>query len=306
MPIFCAPSYYGPVPGHCFSQVVFWGMWLLWPLLLALGVFAWRRRTRWNGWDWGAWTIAVCAVAVPLDMRFIERQWIVERHTVIDLGFAARIAVISDIHLGLFKDEAFAARVVERLNAIDVDVVLFAGDWTYDPTRPIAELVAPFAKLRHPMLSVPGNHDEQQPGPLLVKPLRDALIGVGIVPVEYTHHRLATFTVVGLGDHWAGKDGIGPLNAAPRDQPVIVLAHQPDTVMRFTGNMAALAVTGHTHGGQVRFPFVGAVVNASKNPFDRGLHTWTPIPTFVTSGLGEVGLPIRLLNPPVIDVLTVR
>lgn len=45
---------------------------------------------------------------------------------------------------------------------------------------------------------------------------------------------------------------------------------------------------------------------ASSNPFDRGLHTWTPTPTFVSSGLGEVGLPIRLLNPPVIDVLTIR
>ncbi len=302
----CAPPFYGPAPGHCTKQMIFWGLWLLWPLLGTLVVLGWRGRRRWGGWDWGAWAIAAAMVAVPLHMRFVERQWIVERHTTIDLGFAARIAVISDIHLGLFKDEHFADRVVERLNAMDVDVVLFAGDWTYEPARPIAELVAPFAKLRHPMLSVPGNHDEQVPGPPLVKPLRDALVGVGIVPVEYTHHRLPTFTVVGLGDRWAKKDGIGPLNAAPRDKPIVVLTHQPDTATSFIGGLAALVVTGHTHGGQVRIPFVGAVVNASTNPFDRGLHTWTPIPTFVTSGLGEVGLPIRLLNPPVIDVLTIR
>jgi hypothetical protein len=304
--MFCAPPLYGPAPGHCAKQVIFWGLWLLWTLLGALLIMGWRRQRRWDRWSRGAWAIAVAAVVVPLDMRFVERQWIVERHTTIEAGFPARIAVISDIHLGLFKDETFAARVVDRLNAIDVDVVLFAGDWTYEPTRPIAELVAPFARLRHTMLSVPGNHDEQVPGPPLVKPLRDALFAVGIVPVEYTHHRLANFTVVGLGDRWAKKDGIGPLNTAPRDKPIVVLTHQPDTAMTFVGGLAALVVTGHTHGGQVRFPFVGAVVNASSNPFDRGLHTWTPTPTFVTSGLGEVGLPIRLLNPPVIDILTIH
>ncbi len=184
--------------------------------------------------------------------------------------------------------------------------MLVAGDWTYEPTRALPELLAPFKTLRHPILSVPGNHDEEIPGPPIAKALREALVSVGIKPIEYTHHRFARFTVVGLGDHWAKKDGLEPLRAAPKDLPIILLMHQPDTAMSIPRGAAALALAGHTHGGQVRFPFIGAVAKVTTHPFDRGLHSFTPLPTFVTSGLGEVGLPIRLLIPPVIDVLTIR
>jgi predicted MPP superfamily phosphohydrolase len=112
---------------------------------------------------------------------------------------------------------------------------------------------------------------------------------------------------VNVRDHRDARRNAQLEHGVALDDPLaLVPAHQPDTVMRFNGGLAALAVTGHTHDGQVRLPFVGAVVNASKNPFGRGLHTWTTIPTFVTSWIGEVGLPIRPLNPPVIAVLMVR
>ena len=67
-----------------------------------------------------------------------------------------------------------------------------------------------------------------------------------------------------------------------------------------------LAVAGHTHGGQIRIPGLYRRVIPTRYPFDRGLHTFPPVPTFVTSGLGESGLPLRLFNPPVIDVLDIE
>lgn len=303
----CAPSYYGPVPGHCFRQIVFWALWLLGPLLLTLVVLAWRRRRHWDAWAWAAWALTTLPVAVGIDMRFIEPQRLVERHTTLELGFTARIALISDLHAGLYKDEVFTARVVDRLNALDVDMVLAAGDWTYVPTRPLEDLLAPFKRLRHKTYSVPGNHDEQRPGPPLQKALRDALIGVGIEPIEGMHRRFPTFTLVGLGDHIAEKDHPAPVLAAPRDKPIVVLTHEPDSAVRLPPGSAAVLLAGHTHGGQVRLPFIGWIINASKLPFETGMNkSIAPVPTFVTSGLGESILPVRLLNPPVIDVLTIR
>ena len=87
--------------------------------------------------------------------------------------------------------------------------------------------------------------------------------------------------------------------------PIVVMAHNPDSTMVLPRGAAALAVAAHTHGGQVRVPWLYRRAIPCQHPFDRGLHDFAPMPVFVTTGLGEGGLPIRLLNPPVIDVLEI-
>ena len=58
-----------------------------------------------------------------------------------------------------------------------------------------------------------------------------------------------------------------------------------------------------THGGQVKIPFLYQKAIHTKYPFVQGLYKWSPVPVFVTSGVGETGVPFRFLNPPVIDIL---
>jgi len=170
----------------------------------------------------------------------------------------------------------------------------------------LPELLAPLARLRHPAFSVPGNHDESRPGPPVRDELRRTLMAVGVTPVEYRHVLLDRFTLVGLGDHFAHRDGIQPVLAAPADKPRIVLMHNPDSAMALPPGSAVLALAGHTHGGQIRIPPLYRYAIPCVYPFDRGLHTFGPVPIFVTSGLGQTGLPMRFLNPPVIDVLEIR
>jgi predicted MPP superfamily phosphohydrolase len=153
---------------------------------------------------------------------------------------------------------------------------------------------------------VPGNHDESFPGPPVREELRRTLLAVGVTPVEYRHVQRERFTLIGLGDHFAGRDGIEPVLAAPADKPRIVLMHNPDSAMALPPGSAVLALAGHTHGGQIRIPRLYRYAIACAYPFDRGLHTFGPVPTFVTSGLGQTGVPMRFLNPPVIDVLEIQ
>ena len=115
--------------------------------------------------------------------------------------------------------------------------------------------------------------------------------------------QLPSFTLVGLGDRWANRDHLTPLEAAPKDKPIIVLLHNPDSAMQLKPNAAVLVLAGHTHGGQIRIPWLYKKVIPTVHPFDRGLHAIAPVPVFVSAGLGEVGLPMRFLNPPTIDVL---
>jgi predicted MPP superfamily phosphohydrolase len=279
--------------------------WLAWPVML------------WSGWRALrpaaplskrltplAWFVASALFAYA---HFIEPRWITQRHTHLTLGFPARIAVVSDYHLGMFKGPDFLDRVVDRLNELEVDAVLIAGDHLCLPQRPLVELLAPLKRIRHPVFSVPGNHDDA-PGPVEARQaldLRQALQSLGVKTVEYTHAEMPRFTIVGLGDHYAGRDGREALVSAPRHKPVIALFHNPDTAMSLQPGDAVLAVAGHTHGGQLRIPGLFRNMIPTQHAFDRGLHTFPPVPTFVSSGLGESGVPLRLFNPPVIDVLEI-
>jgi uncharacterized protein len=298
---------YGPLTAAWIVQWTFvWLSWLVWPLI---GWLAWRcvRDRRTSAWRQKVRSVIVLLLALWFaEMRFIEPALIVERHTELNLGFPARVALISDYHLGLFNRPEFLERVVERLNAMPLDAVLIAGDHLSKPDRPLEELLAALAKLRHPAFSVPGNHDESRPGPPVRDELRRALLAVGVTPIEYRHVVRERFTLIGLGDHFAQRDGIEPVLAAPADKPRIVLMHNPDSAMALPPGSAALALAGHTHGGQIRIPLLYRYAIPCAYPFDRGLHTFAPVPVFVTSGLGETGVPMRFLNPPVIDVLEIR
>jgi hypothetical protein len=299
---------YEPIDAAWVAQLLFlWGSWLVWPWLAWMGhrlVVRWRASSA----PRRAWRLVLVAGALWfVEMRFVEPALIVERTTRLELGFQARIAVISDHHVGLYKSPAFLERVVQRLNAMEVDAVLIAGDHINEPDRPLVELMAPFAKLRHPAFSVPGNHDEQRPGPPIQPQLKEALKAARVVPVEYTHAALERFVVIGLGDRYAGKDGLEPLLHAPADRPRIALVHNPDSAMRFPKGSAALVVSGHTHCGQIRFWRIYHRAIPSSHGFDRGFYDdKAPVPVFVTCGLGEVILPMRFRNPPAIDLLEIR
>jgi uncharacterized protein len=159
-----------------FKLALYWGSWLAWPLLAFV---LWRLVRQWRSWRkhrrLGA-GVLILALLAFIDARFVEPQLIVQRETSLVLGFQARIAVISDHHLGIYKRSGFLERVVDRLNAMELDAVLIAGDHVYEPDRPVDELLVPLARLRHRALSVPGNHDEQRPGPPVQTALRAALV----------------------------------------------------------------------------------------------------------------------------------
>ncbi len=86
-----------------------------------------------------------------------------------------------------------------------------------------------------------------------------------------------------------------------------MLTHNPDTALSYAPNhYPDLTLAGHTHGGQVRIPYLYKrmiPVLGVDILWDQGLYRYKNGQVFVTSGIGEVGLPLRFLIPPVIDVL---
>lgn len=244
--------------------------------------------------------------------RFIEPQWIqVRETTVTGTGIQADIVLIADIHLGVYKDRAFLERVVDRINQLPAERILIAGDFTYEPgDRSLVELFAPLGRLKKPAYAVLGNHDQQAPGPDIDKPLRAALQQLGVQIVEQDIADIERWRIAGLGDAWGGNDNPSFLTNAPDTRPTLVLMHNPDSTMKMHPQDTALALAGHTHCGQVRLPWLYRKAIPSAYGFDCGLETahtaQGDIRVLITPGLGEIGLPLRFLNPPTIDLIHLR
>jgi predicted MPP superfamily phosphohydrolase len=288
------------------KQCLFHGSWLVVPFVAWL---AWRLRER-----RGRWLIALLLAGCLLFgwARFVEPQRIRVQETVLTgTGAQARLVLVSDIHLGVYKGSAYLQRLVDRINTLQADGVVIAGDFTYGADgQSLQRLFAPLAALRLPTYAVLGNHDQQAPGPDIDTELRGALATHGVQVVEGRTVALGGFSVAGLGDRWAGRDDPGFLAARQAPGPILVLAHNPDSAIALDPARVALILAGHTHGGQIRIPWLYRRVIPSQYGFDRGEQFLrTPrgrVRVYTTVGTGEIGLPMRLFNPPTIDVLDLR
>lgn len=239
--------------------------------------------------------------------RFIERNAIKIKHTQIEAGFDAKIAVFSDMHIGVFKDKKFLEKVVKLVNEQeDIDAVLIPGDFTYfAPENSLDYLFDPLKEIKYPVYAVLGNHDYGLPGWDVHQKLTEVLEskGVQVLHNRYTQIPGKSIHLLGLGDNWKGEDDTNLIDNFNEDDNLLVFTHNPDTFLKYNSNIADLSVAGHTHGGQVRVPLLYSQVIPCDGDFDQGLYIKDGKSFFVSSGLGEIGLPLRLGIYPVIDIL---
>ncbi|MEK7212796.1 MAG: metallophosphoesterase, partial [Patescibacteria group bacterium] len=113
----------------------------------------------------------------------------------------------------------------------------------------------------------------------------------------------------GVDDIWGGKTDYSDLMKWNSNYPVILISHNPDAVLTWPEKLKKpdLVLAGHTHGGQIRLPFIGPLGEADValgKKYYKGLNYWNDIPIFVTVGVSETGGPVRFLNPPEVAVIT--
>ena len=237
------------------------------------------------------------AVAMPLAVgvyaRQIEPFW-VEYHDVpmpvrgLSPALAGlRLAHLTDLHAGDHDTPwPFLESVVARVRAADPDLVLITGDLITDAQQAwfdrVVELLAGFGR---PTIMSFGNHEygkyEAEPGdPVHWRWTAEALAykfaARGVVVLRNRAVRLTLrgqpLWLVGLDDLWGGyfKPAVA-FAGVPADQPRITLSHNPDTGPMLVSFDPGWVVAGHTHGGQVRLPFVGApILPVRHKHFDRG------------------------------------
>ncbi|MCW8040335.1 MULTISPECIES: metallophosphoesterase [Acinetobacter] len=218
-----------------------------------------------------------------------------------------KIALVADLHIGLFSGhERQLKLIVKKLNKAQPDLVVVAGDWTYEPENKLAEELAVLKEIQAPVYSVNGNHDEQYPGPPIQQLLQGALQQNNVMDIEGQVVEFNEFRLIGIGDLWAGKADMRFMPELPQDKPWIILSHNPDTVDMVPAlPTRPLMLSGHTHGGQVELPWLTDFVmkKVSILGHKKGLYQHEHADVFVTVGTGMVGVPFRFRVPPTIDII---
>lgn len=223
-----------------------------------------------------------------------------------------RLAQISDIHIGPLLDRRFAQHLVDRVNALDADLVAVTGDLVDGSVARLADEVAPFAGLRarHGAFFVTGNHDHLSGARSWSEHV--ASLGLRVLRNEHVtlEHDGAVFDVAGVDDHRGsleGGEGGEDLERALADRdpsrPVLLLAHDPSTFKRAKDFGVDLQISGHTHGGQI-WPFGGIVRLVI--PFVAGRYRRGRSELYVSRGSGFWGPPMRLFAPAEITEITLR
>lgn len=100
--------------------------------------------------------------------------------------------------------------------------------------------------------------------------------------------------LIGLGPFLAQEDKVEITSTLNFDGPIIVLTHNPDTVDRLPLDTVDLVLAGHTHGGQIRIPYIYNFFIPTQGEYDKGFHAHPHADLFVSSGIGASILPLRM------------
>ena len=224
-----------------------------------------------------------------------------------------KVVAISDVHGGAnFITEEKLRRLVELANAQNPDLIVLLGDYVSQVGRKDSDLKMPIEtiarnlqgfKAKYGVYAIIGNHDWW----FDERKVRSEFerIGIDVLENEVAPIQIADETIYiwGIEDYWKNRRvPTQVLEQIPNKQNIIAITHNPDSLLKTPGEIS-LMIAGHTHGGQVKFPFYGAIAFVNDPRFMEGFVEVDGKNVFVTTGVGCSGPQIRFNVAPEIAVL---
>ena len=261
-------------------------------------------------------TLGAAAAGLGAYAVFVEPRWLeVTRPRIHIRGLppeleGLRIALLTDMHAGGASDLAIIRRACDAAMRERPDLIALTGDFAADDAPNFRAVLDALSALEAPLgvYAVPGNHDylvgidhwRREIGAHPV--IRDLTNRSRVIGV-----RGRRICIAGVDDFTYGEPSLDSLPPPEERDFTLLLAHDPDQAekSRRAYDQVDLVLSGHTHGGQVRLPFVGALVNPARNDdlYEQGLRRrpWTQV--YTSRGVGTVHLQLRFLCRPEVAIL---
>lgn len=222
-----------------------------------------------------------------------------------------RITQLTDIHHSRILGIDQVRHVVELALQTKPDLFVLTGDYATTYRRfiePCAEALASL-NAREGVWAVLGNHDHYTDPELTTRALEGQHIAVLNNANTTIQRGPDSLQLSGIDDwSWNAADWDRAFNGLKPATPTILLSHQPSVLDLDQTRNVALILSGHTHGGQIRVPWLGAPARLAMRDlkYDRGLFRKGETQLYVSSGTGEIALPVRFGARPEIAVLRLK
>ncbi len=237
-----------------------------------------------------------------------------------------KIVLVTDIQIGRHKKTAWTNKIVEKIEKINPDLIIFGGDLIDNEgaSEDESQYLEPLKKLvgRYQMYYILGNHEYGIGSAVKTASVywtgdrsleliaRMKKIGIPLLRDSMVCPlvREQKICLYGIDDIWYKQPTFKQLPTSATSTPLIFLTHNPDGILYWPENKQKpdLVLSGHSHGGQILLPFIGPLGNPGIGlgvQYYKGLNYYKNIPIFTSTGIGESGGPIRLFVPPEIAII---
>lgn len=286
-----------------------------------MAIFKWLRKLI-GGIMGLCFTLMLIVICLYVDARYIEPKLLfVKEETIetnkLDETNKVKVVLFNDIHLGEYYGLKEFNKVISKINGLKPDVIIFAGDLvennkTFTDEEGATQLLGQL-KAKYGKYAVYGNHDHGGNGTKRYARMMKAA-GFTLLKNECDTITLANgqqMNIIGVDDIVLSKPDFElAFKEVAENNFNLFISHAPDVVDRILNQPIDLQVSGHSHGGQVRLPFIGAPFTVPYGTkYVKGMYEPEEKPEmqlYVNSGIGTSQIPYRFFNLPEITVLNIQ